>query len=109
MFFVCVVLFFSITERHTICALVTGVQTCALPSLPGVSMAKDAYEAATGADALVLVTEWDAFRALDLKRLASSMNGPVLVDLRNIYPRKEAEAAGFSLTRIGNKEVSEFV
>src|SRR3546814_8667226 len=43
----------------------------AAPLMPGVSMAKDAYEAAAGADALVLVTEWDAFRALDLKRLAA--------------------------------------
>jgi UDPglucose 6-dehydrogenase len=75
----------------------------AAPLMPGVAMAKDPYEAATGADALVLVTEWDAFRALDLKRLAASMNGPVLVDLRNIYPRREAEAAGFSLTRVGSR------
>ena len=77
----------------------------AAPLMPGVTMTKDAYEAATGADALVLVTEWDAFRALDLKRLARLMNGPVLVDLRNIYPRREAETAGFSLTRVGGKGV----
>ena len=77
----------------------------AAPLMPGVTMTKDAYEAATGADALVLVTEWDAFRALDLKRLASLMNGPVLVDLRNIYPRREAETAGFALTRVGGKGV----
>ena len=77
----------------------------AAPLMPGVTMTKDASEAATGADALVLVTEWDAFRALDLKRLASLMNGPVLVDLRNIYPRREAETAGFSLTRVGGKGV----
>ena len=64
-------------------------------------MAKDAYEAASGADALVLVTEWDAFRALDLKRLAASMSGSVLADLRNIYPPAEAQSAGFSLIRIG--------
>ncbi|WP_176590888.1 UDP-glucose/GDP-mannose dehydrogenase family protein [Sphingobium sp. EM0848] len=74
----------------------------AAPMMAGVTMAKDAYSAAEGADALVLVTEWDAFRALDLKRLAASMNKPVLVDLRNIYPRAEVEAAGFSLTRIGS-------
>lgn len=68
-------------------------------------MATDAYSAAQGADALVLVTEWNAFRALDLKRLAASMNAPVLVDLRNIYPAAEVRAAGFSLTRIGDKAV----
>ncbi len=77
----------------------------ARPMMSGVTMAKDAYEAATGADALVLVTEWDIFRALDLKRLAASMNKPLLIDLRNIYPRSEAEAAGFALTRVGGKGV----
>ena len=77
----------------------------AAPLMPGVTMTKDAYEAATGANALVLVTEWDAFRALDLKRLAALMNEPVLVDLRNIYPRREAETAGFALTRVGGKGV----
>ena len=77
----------------------------AAPMMPGVTMVKDAYEAAQDADALVLVTEWDAFRALDLKRLAGSMSGPVLVDLRNIYPRAEVEAAGFSLIRVGGKGV----
>jgi len=73
--------------------------------MPGITMATDAYSAAQGADALVLVTEWNAFRALDLKRLAASMNAPVLVDLRNIYPAAEVRAAGFSLTRIGDKAV----
>ncbi|AMK18529.1 MULTISPECIES: UDP-glucose dehydrogenase family protein [Sphingobium] len=77
----------------------------AKPMMSSVTMVKDAYEAAAGADALVLVTEWDIFRALDLKRLAASMNKPVLIDLRNIYPRSEAEAAGFSLTRVGGKGV----
>ncbi len=75
----------------------------AAPMMPGVTMAKDAYEAAEGADALVLVTEWDIFRALDLKRLAQAMNAPVLVDLRNIYPLPEATQAGFTLTRVGGQ------
>ncbi|MET0372146.1 MAG: UDP-glucose/GDP-mannose dehydrogenase family protein [Sphingobium sp.] len=73
----------------------------AAPLMPGVVMARDAYEAAKGADVLVLVTEWDIFRALDLRRLATSMASPLLVDLRNIYPVTEAEEAGFTLTRIG--------
>jgi UDPglucose 6-dehydrogenase len=54
----------------------------------------------------VLVTEWDIFRALDLKRLAASMNKPLLIDLRNIYPRSEAETAGFALTRVGGKGIA---
>ncbi|SEQ94465.1 UDP binding domain-containing protein, partial [Sphingobium sp. YR768] len=75
----------------------------AAPMMPGVTMVKDAYEAAAGADVLVLVTEWDIFRALDLKRLAASMVQPVLVDLRNIYPVAEATEAGFAITRVGQK------
>ena len=55
------------------------------------SCAPSPYEAAEGADAVVLVTEWDALRALDLERLAASMRAQVLVDLRNIYPPEEVE------------------
>ena len=69
--------------------------------IPSVTMAKDAYEAAEGADVLVLVTEWDIFRALDMKRLASAMNGNALVDLRNIYPLAEVTEAGLTLARVG--------
>jgi UDPglucose 6-dehydrogenase len=58
----------------------------ARPMLPGVDFCDDPYEAAQGADAVVLVTEWDVLRALDLRRLAATMAQPVLVDLRNIYP-----------------------
>jgi UDPglucose 6-dehydrogenase len=59
------------------------------------------YEALEGADALVIVTEWDAFRALDLKRVKALLNQPVLVDLRNIYRRAEAEAAGLNYFGVG--------
>jgi UDPglucose 6-dehydrogenase len=59
------------------------------------------YEAIDGADALVIVTEWDAFRALDLKRAKSLLKQPVLVDLRNIYPRADVEAAGFTYMGVG--------
>ena len=69
--------------------------------LPGVEFAKDAYAAADGADALVIVTEWDEFRALDLDRIAASLRGKVLVDLRNVYDRSEAEAAGLIYYGIG--------
>ena len=60
----------------------------------GIEFADDAYAAADGADALVIVTEWDEFRALDLDRIASLIRGKVLVDLRNVYDRGEAEAGG---------------
>lgn len=69
--------------------------------LPNVEMKTNAYEAADSADALVIVTEWDIFRALDLKRIKSSMAGCVMVDLRNIYNAKDIEELGFSYSSIG--------
>lgn len=61
------------------------------------------YEAAEGADALVIVTEWDQFRALDLTRVKASMRAPVVVDLRNIYRPAEMRALGFQYTSVGRK------
>ena len=65
--------------------------------LPGVEWMEDAYTAATGASVLVFLTEWNQFRALDLQRLAQVMEMPRMIDLRNIYERDDALAAGFSL------------
>ena len=73
--------------------------------LNDVEYASGAYDCAQGADAVVLVTEWDAFRALDLNRLREAMCSPVMVDLRNVYARGEAEAAGFLYTGIGRGRV----
>ena len=69
--------------------------------LDGVSYADDVYSCAEGADCLVIVTEWDAFRALDFARLKKIMNAPVLVDLRNIYRPEDVRRAGFAYTGIG--------
>jgi UDPglucose 6-dehydrogenase len=69
--------------------------------LPGIEFASDAAGAAKDADALVIVTEWDEFRALDLDGLARTMKGRVLVDLRNVYTRAEAEEAGFTYYGLG--------
>jgi UDPglucose 6-dehydrogenase len=69
--------------------------------MPGVTMAPSAYEAIAGADAVALVTEWDAFRALDLKRIKDLARTPVLVDLRNIYDPTEVRALGFTYVSIG--------
>ncbi len=69
--------------------------------LSNVDYASSAYDAAEGAAATVIVTEWDAFRALDLKRLAGLMADPVLVDLRNIYPPARAEEAGLRYISVG--------
>ncbi|MEM7237497.1 MAG: UDP-glucose/GDP-mannose dehydrogenase family protein [Pseudomonadota bacterium] len=69
--------------------------------LPGVTWALDPYATAENADALVVITEWNQFRGLDLVRLKKGMRGSVLVDLRNIYAPADAEAAGFAYTGIG--------
>ncbi|QDI80615.1 UDP-glucose/GDP-mannose dehydrogenase family protein [Methylorubrum populi] len=73
----------------------------ARPLLQGVDYAEDAYACAEGADALVIVTEWNAFRALDLARLKAMMAAPVLVDLRNVYASADAEQHGFAYAGIG--------
>jgi len=69
--------------------------------MPGVEMAANAYAAIEGADAVVIVTEWDAFRALDLGRIRELAKAPVLIDLRNIYRPDEIRAAGFTYVSIG--------
>ena len=69
--------------------------------LPGVSWHDDAYQALEGADALVIVTEWNEFRALDVARVRDLMAAPVMIDLRNVYDPQEMIAAGFDYTCIG--------
>ena len=73
----------------------------ARPLLNDVAFAEDAYSCAEGADALVIVTEWNAFRALDFERLRAAMKQPVLVDLRNIYTGGDASRHGFRYTSVG--------
>ena len=69
--------------------------------LQDVTYATDAYDCAKGADAIVIVTEWDLFRALDFARLKALMKTHILVDLRNIFRPEEAAAAGFSYVDVG--------
>jgi UDPglucose 6-dehydrogenase len=69
--------------------------------LPGAIWCGSALEAAEQADVTVVVTEWNEFRALDLNQLKSKMRGDILVDLRNVYLPKQAEAAGFIYSSIG--------
>jgi len=73
----------------------------ARPLLENVDFVADAYAAASDADALVLVTEWDEFRALDLRKLAGAMRGKALIDLRNVYEADEVVRAGLSYRGIG--------
>ena len=69
--------------------------------LDGVSFAQNAYECVEGADALAIVTEWDAFRALDLDRVKRMMNSPTVIDLRNIYRPDDMRKRGFSYISVG--------
>ncbi|MBO6945351.1 UDP-glucose/GDP-mannose dehydrogenase family protein [Altererythrobacter sp.] len=73
----------------------------AKPLMPEVEMCGSAYEAVEGADAIVIVTEWDAFRALDTERVKSLVKSPILVDLRNIYSPDDMRASGFVYESIG--------
>jgi UDPglucose 6-dehydrogenase len=75
----------------------------ARPLLPGVIFAEGAYPCVEQADALVIITEWNAFRALDLKRVKAALKSPVVVDLRNIYRSSEMKALGFDYHGIGRK------
>ena len=73
----------------------------AAPLLPGVTWCADPYEVAQGADVLVLITEWNEFRALDLERIGAVMRAKVFVDLRNVYDPAEVREAGFAYSSIG--------
>ena len=73
----------------------------AVAGLESVTFARDAYEAARGADALAIVTEWNEFRNLNLSRLRRLMRRPVLCDLRNLYDPEEVEAAGMRHVGVG--------
>src|SRR5215212_7642762 len=71
--------------------------------LADVDYASDAYACARGADALVIVTEWDLFRALDFGRLKAALATPVVVDLRNIYRPEEMSRRGFTYVSVGRR------
>ena len=73
----------------------------AKPLMPDVAMCDDPYTAIEGADVVVIVTEWDAYRALDLSRVRELANEPVLVDLRNIYSPEDVRALGFKYASVG--------
>lgn len=72
--------------------------------IDGMDYASDPYQAAARADALVIITEWNEFRALDFDRLKASMRTPLLVDLRNIYRKDEVTRHGFSYASVGRPD-----
>ena len=82
-----------------------GMQSAA-EVLPDVVWCDDAYAAADGADAMVVLTEWNQFRGLDLERVRGLLARPIVVDLRNIYEPGDMVALGFSYTSIGRPVLS---
>jgi UDPglucose 6-dehydrogenase len=76
----------------------------AKPMLDDVVWCTDAYETMEGADALVIITEWNQFRALDLKRVRTLMREPVMIDLRNIYTPDDVAAAGIRYSCVGRAD-----
>ena len=75
--------------------------------MPELTYFSDAYTAMDGADALVLVTEWNEFRALDLARVKSLLHQPLVIDLRNIYKPEEMMEAGLVYHSIGRPPTNE--
>jgi UDPglucose 6-dehydrogenase len=73
----------------------------ARPLLPGVAFCEDAYSCVEGAHAIAILTEWDAFRALDLDRVRTAVAEPVVVDLRNIYRPQDMRRRGFQYESVG--------
>ena len=73
---------------------------------PEMMLCKDAYEVCDGADALVIVTEWNEFRMLDLARIKDLLAEPILIDLRNIYDPETMQAAGFYYASVGRASVA---
>jgi len=72
-----------------------------------VTYCEDPYSCAEGSDAVVIVTEWEQFRALDFQRLKKVMKQPVIVDLRNIYRPDEADRHGFVYESVGRPRSSD--
>jgi UDPglucose 6-dehydrogenase len=98
-----------ITALQDLGAIVRGYDPAGMeqakPHLPDVHYCQSAYSAAEGAEALVIATEWEQFRALDLSRLKDVMARPLIIDLRNIYRDDEMQRAAFRYVPIGRAGV----
>ena len=92
----------GLTERGALVSAYDPVATQeAKKVLPEIEYAADEYSAAKGADALVFVTEWNQFRALDMERIHDLMKVPRIADLRNIYEPADMRALGFEYVGVG--------
>lgn len=70
---------------------------------PEINYVENAYDACEGADAVILMTEWNQYRALDLQKIKSSLRNPVFVDLRNVYNAEQMKELGFQYTGVGQR------
>ena len=71
--------------------------------LPDLTYCQDEYETAEESDALVITTEWNQFRNLDLSKIKKLLKSPILLDLRNLYDPEKAKALGFTYEGVGRK------
>ena len=76
------------------------------PELPGVTWCADAYDAAQGADILVIMTEWNAYRAMNMARLGEAMSGRVIIDMRNVYRLDDMRGKGFRYISVGRSAIN---
>ena len=85
----------------SVCAFDPVAMEEAQHCIDGIEFAKDEYDALSGADALVIVTEWNQFRALDMERVKSLLKSPKIADLRNIYEPEDMRSLGFEYVGVG--------
>ena len=88
------------TEQYVITAFDPTVEE-SLPQLPSTKIMDDPYECVSGTDALVILTEWDDFKLLDMEAVADSMRNANLIDTRNMFNRYEMEEIGFTYIGMG--------
>jgi len=92
----------ALLERGaSVCAFDPVAMEEARHCIDGIEFAKDEYDALSGADALVIVTEWNQFRALDMERVKSLLKSPKIADLRNIYEPEDMRSLGFEYVGVG--------
>jgi len=88
-------------QGATLCAYDPAGMDEAMKLIPDMTTARDPYSCMEGADALIILTEWDQFRALDLDRVKKALRSPIIVDLRNIYKPADMVERGFRYTSVG--------
>ncbi len=90
-----------VARGATVRAFDPAAMTAAKPLLPAITYCEDAYEAAQGADGVVIATEWNQFRALDFSELKARLAAPLMIDLRNLYQPDRVAAEGFKYYSVG--------